>query len=194
MASEGSVSNWIRQLQAGDNAAVQKLWERYFQRLVGLAKKKLQGFSLGVADEEDVALSALDSFFRRVEQGGFPQLSDRDDLWRLLFTITVRKAFQLVRDERRHKRGGGRMRGDSALGGPDRFASREPAPDDLVPQVDRIRTLFEKLGEPELRVIALMKMEGFRIEEIVGSLDCAPRTVQRKLLVIRSIWQRELAP
>ena len=43
------------------------------------------------ADEEDVALSAFDSFCRGAEQGRFPQLDGRDDLWHLLVVITVRK-------------------------------------------------------------------------------------------------------
>src|SRR6516164_8814650 len=79
MASEGSVTRWIGQLQAGDPAAVQQLWQRYFQRLVVLARKKLRGSPRRVADEEDVALSAFDSFCRQAEKGRFPQLLDRDD-------------------------------------------------------------------------------------------------------------------
>src|SRR3984893_18595241 len=99
--SDGSVTRWIGALQAGDHAAAQQLWERYFRRLVGLARKKLQGASRRAADEEDVALSAFNSFFRCAEQGRFPNLVDRDSLWRLLVVLTARKAAHLVRDESR---------------------------------------------------------------------------------------------
>jgi hypothetical protein len=68
------------------------LWERYFRRLVGLARPRLDNTARRAADEQDVALSALASVFRGVEEGRFPQLGDRDDLWRLLVTVTVRKA------------------------------------------------------------------------------------------------------
>src|ERR1051326_8403596 len=106
MASEGSVTHWLGQLRSGDPAAAQQLWERYFQRLVQLARHKLRGVPRGVADEEDVALSAFDSFCRNLERDRWPQLLDRDNLWRLLVVITARKAHHLVRDERRQKRGG----------------------------------------------------------------------------------------
>src|SRR5262249_19584667 len=104
MASEGSVTRWIDELKAGDARAAQKLWERYFERLVGLARKKLQGTKRRVADEEDVALSAFDSFCRRAGEGRFPRLDDRDSLWQLLVVLTARKAWHLRRDEQRHKR------------------------------------------------------------------------------------------
>jgi DNA-directed RNA polymerase specialized sigma24 family protein len=64
MASGGSVTRWLQQLQAGDPAAVQRLWERYYPRLVGLARKKLRDAPRRLADEEDVALSAFHSFCR----------------------------------------------------------------------------------------------------------------------------------
>jgi len=83
------------------------LWERYFARLVGLARQKLRSTPRRAADEEDVALSAFDSFCRQAEAGRFPQLLDRDNLWRLLVTVTARKAFHLIRDKNRQKRGGG---------------------------------------------------------------------------------------
>jgi hypothetical protein len=90
MASEGSVTHWLGQLCAGDQAAAQPLWERYFQRLVDQARARLRATPRRVADEEDVALSVFDSFCRGAERGRFPQLSDRDDLWRLLVVITGR--------------------------------------------------------------------------------------------------------
>src|SRR5439155_25557985 len=42
MESWRSVSGWIARLKAGDEQAVQPLWERYFHQLVQLARKRLQ--------------------------------------------------------------------------------------------------------------------------------------------------------
>ena len=95
VASEGSVTRWLPPLQAGDPAAIQQLWERFFRRLVGLARKKLRGAPCLVEGAEDVALSAFASFVRHAERGRFPELADRDSLWRLLVTLTVRKAAHL---------------------------------------------------------------------------------------------------
>jgi hypothetical protein len=56
----------------------------------------LRATSRRVADEEDVALSAFDSFCAGAERGRFPDLKDRDNLWALLVTITARKAADLA--------------------------------------------------------------------------------------------------
>ncbi len=111
---QGSVSRWLGDLKAGDAAAAQPLWERYFARLVGLARAKLRGARRGgaAADEEDAALSAFNSFCAGVACGRFPQLADRDDLWRLLVVITAegwcpgsaRDAPETRRRSRRHGR------------------------------------------------------------------------------------------
>src|SRR5262245_47233540 len=106
MTSAGSVTYWIEQLKGGEPAAAQKLWEGYFQKMVGLARVKLQGMSRRAADEEDVALSAFHSFCRGTRASSFPQLSDRNSLWPLLVAITAHKAVDLMRHERRLKRGG----------------------------------------------------------------------------------------
>src|SRR5437763_2374012 len=135
MGSDGSVSRLIDGLVVGDEAAVQGLWERYFRRLVGLARKKLADTPRQAADEEDVALSAFDSFCRNAERGLFPQLLDRDSLWRLLVVITARKAAHQVRDQARIKRGGGAAMRTETSGGEDEplvldgLLSREPSPE-----------------------------------------------------------------
>src|SRR5262249_21367679 len=135
MGSDGSVSRLIDGLVIGDPAAVEKLWERYFRRLVGLARKKLADAPRRAADEEDVALSAFNSFCQNAEQGRLPQLLDRDSLWRVLVVITVRKAAHLRRDEGRQKRGGGMAHQTETTGADDSspmleaILSQEPSPE-----------------------------------------------------------------
>src|SRR5262249_53794237 len=91
MSSAGSITLWLTQLKTGDQMAAQKLWECCLDRLVRLARKKPQSLPRRAADEADVVLSAFDSFCRGAEQGRFPQLADRDDLWQILVMITAAK-------------------------------------------------------------------------------------------------------
>ena len=198
MESEESVSQWVGQLQGGDPAAAQKLWERYFHRLVGLARKKLQGMPRRAADEEDVALSAFNSFCQGAEQGRFPQLFDRENLWRLLVTITARKAHQLGVHERRQKRGGNAVLDEAALAGTasadspepglEQFLDREPTPEFIAQTTEELRRLLECLPDEELRSVAQWKMEGYTNEEIAAKLGYAVRSVERKVRLIRSLW------
>src|SRR6187399_2610733 len=104
MSSHGSVSNWIAALKDGDSAAAQPLWERYYRQLVALARKKLKAGTRQAADEEDVVQNAFHSFFRALGQGRFPQLDDRDSLWRLLVVITANKALKQLAYDHRKKR------------------------------------------------------------------------------------------
>jgi ECF sigma factor len=113
--SEGSITVWIGRLRAGEPMAAQPLWEAYFGRLVELARWKLAGRLSAAADEEDVALSAFDSFCRRAGEGRFPDIEDRDDLWKLLIALTARKALNVIRREGQQKRGGGRVLSASSL-------------------------------------------------------------------------------
>jgi DNA-directed RNA polymerase specialized sigma24 family protein len=201
--TEGSVTGWIDHLRAGDDVAARRLWERYFQELVRLARAKLRANPRGAFDEEDIALSAFESFCRGAEQGRFPRLDDRDNLWRLLVTITARKVVDQVERQCRQKRGGGRVQNEAALagsdseagvGGLDQAAGREPTPEFAAMMADECRHLLAELGDEGLRQIALLRMEGYSDEEIASRLDCSVRTVGRKLKLIRDIWTRKGTP
>jgi DNA-directed RNA polymerase specialized sigma24 family protein len=197
---EKSVTHWVGELRTGDRGeAARLLWERYFGRLARLAQQHLQASARGFADGEDVALSAFDSFFQGVAAGRFRELGNRDDLWRLLVTITARKAHNQRRNEGRQKRGGGRVVGEGALAGAapsgDDFLAqvvgKEPTPEFAAVVADEYRRLFGSLADESLRVVALMKLDGHSNEEIAKSLDCGVRTVDRKLEVIRKRWIAE---
>ena len=196
MSSDGSVTRLIGRLKAGDRGAAQPLWETYFRRLVGLARARLRNSPVGLADGEDVALSAFDSFYRRAERGEFPQLQDRDDLWQLLFVLTVRKAIGLARHQGRARRGGGRVASledlvawdlDAALG-------PEPTPELAAQMAEEYRRLLDRLRDESLRTVARWKMEGWTNREIAGRLGCADHTVERKLRSIRRLWSEGVAP
>lgn len=189
-SDEGSITRWIDQLQAGDAAAAGPLWERYFCDLVEVARRKLFGARPRVADEEDVALSAFDSFCRGLKNGRFPHLQDRDNLWKLLVVLTARKASHLRRDEQRLKRGGGQNA--AAIEELEEAVSPEPTPEFAAELAENCQRLLELLGDDELRAIALQKMEGCTNDEIAALRNCAPRTVERKLALIRGLWEREI--
>jgi len=193
----GSVTQWLGNLKAGDPDAAQKLWERYFHSLVGLAQAKLRAAHRGAEDEEDAALSAFDSFCASAAKGRFPQLDDRDDLWHILVTLTRRKALDQVRRQQRQKRGGGRAVSESTLAGTgtgeswsffDEVAGREPTPEFAAMVADECRQRLESLRDDSLRRVALMRMEGYTNDEIARILDCGLRTLTRKLDIIRRTW------
>src|SRR5262245_33041227 len=110
MDTLGSISVWIKQLKSGDRDAVRQLWHAYYRRLVALARIRLGARSRAAKDEEDVAASAFDSFFRAVENGRFPNLEDRDDLWQILVLLARRKAIHARRHETAQKRGAGKIK------------------------------------------------------------------------------------
>jgi DNA-directed RNA polymerase specialized sigma24 family protein len=194
------ITQWLDRLRAGDPSAAQPLWERYFVRLVQLARKQLEGVRRASADEEDVALSAFHSFCRAAEDGRFPDLRDRDELWRLLVVMTERKAIDQVRAQARLKRGGGRVVGESALDRSEAGAEaqglaslpdREPTPSFAAELAEECQRLLGLLPNDGLRSIAMRKLEGHTNESIADALGIALRSVERKLSVIRAVWEGE---
>jgi DNA-directed RNA polymerase specialized sigma24 family protein len=199
MEAPGSVTAWIGRLKAGESAATGPLWQAYFTRLVGLARQHLRGLRGAAADEEDVALSAFDSFCRGAAAGRFPRLEDRDDLWQVLLLLTARKAVNLRQHARRRKRGGGRVVAASALGGDASEADvlaevlgREPTPELAAQAAEECQRLLDGLGDAGLRALAVAKMEGHTNREIARRLGRSLATVERKLALIRKIWEHEI--
>ena len=193
MADE-AISVWIERLKESDDDAIEAIWNRYFEKLVGLARRRLGALPRRVADEEDIALSAMNSFVRAAGRGRFPRLHDRDDLWRLLVTITARKLTKRRRNHFAAKRGGGAVHGESV------FINRydgadiadvlgvEPTAELSLATAETCRVLVEKLGDESLGQIVLLKLEGDSNTEIAEQLNCATRTIDRKMEKVRKLW------
>jgi RNA polymerase sigma factor (sigma-70 family) len=180
-----SVTHLIHAVQENRASAVGPLLAVYFDRLVQLARRRLQNLP-GMANyDEDLALRSFYSVYRRLRDPQRPlRLTGRDDLWRLLATRTISRAIDLIR---RHRPG--EVPGEHDL---QQLLTREPTPEEAAAMADECQRLLDALRDSELRQIALWKVEGYTNEEIAARLDCVPRTIERKVSRIRLLWKHEL--
>jgi DNA-directed RNA polymerase specialized sigma24 family protein len=198
----GSVTLWISQLKGGEEEALAKLHDRYWPFLVGLARKKMRGPQRGASDEEDIAGQAFWAFYQKLQDGEIPRLNNRHDLYALLGIITARKAINQMQHERRIKRGGGHVRGESVFGylagndsnrgGMDREKGKGPTPEEEAILHDCYQHYLGVLSD-NLRFIAERHLAGFSNLEISEELDCSKRTVERKMQIILNKWKEQAA-
>ncbi len=201
MDSQGSITRLIEQLRSDDptvrDAAARQVWDRYVPALLDLARNHLDHRLLQREDEEDVLQSMYASFCLRQRRGSF-ELAGRNDLWKLLVTVTLRKARntarrhrQEARDYRRELAPPGSPESDSAELVVEMMDASAPTPEDAAALNEALERRLRALGDPVLRQIALRKLEGYSNKEIAHELDdCTERTIERKLGRIRARWAR----
>lgn len=201
MASvEDSITAWIADLKQGDAEAAEKIWHRYIDRLLRLASQKLGDIARRTADEEDVALSAFNSFVQAAQAGRFPTLNDRSDLWKLLVVITARKA---VAQQRRHfagTRADAQTQDEAAFATPDsesralnRILCAEPTPELAAQFAEDFSRRLAQLPDDDFRRIAVWRMEGYTNREIANKLGTYEVKIERKLRIIRACWLQDEA-
>lgn len=181
MVETNALSSILQGLENGDEAAANRIWQECYPRLVHYARRKLEGVAQGMSGPEDVALSALKSFFKAAQLGRFPNLADRDDLWRILLSMTARKSIDLRRYEDRR-----RVHHTAVPDVPGTLSEEEIAV--------RISEELEHnlaLLEDDLLEYAVAKLEGYTNAEIARRFGKAHRTVERKLRLIRRTWRED---
>jgi RNA polymerase sigma factor (sigma-70 family) len=200
MGAQGSVTRLIIDLRSDEPAvrevAARLVWGRYFRELLALARSHLSARIRSREDEEDVLQSMYKSFCIRQRRGDF-DLTNRDELWNLLVRITLRKAqsaatrhLQGKRDVRREEAEEAVRSGEDEPGSIlDQIDSDGPTPAEAALLNEALERRFQMLKDPDLRQIALWKLEGYTNAEIATQLDCTLRTVERKLERIRAYWE-----
>ena len=198
--SEESISHWVRRLrEEGDEIAAQKLWDRYFDRLVLYARKRFGTARRRAFDEEDAALSAFHGLCRGAVEGRFERLDDRNDLWQVLVTLAHRSVVDRIRREGRAKRGGFAVRGESVFhaledggGGLDQQIDEEITPDLEVEIDEQYARLLDTLASDVERDVARLRIQGYTNPEIADRIGVSLRSVERKLANVRKAWDRQV--
>jgi len=198
MDSDEPVTGWIEGLRKGDGSAALKIWQHFSARLCEFARLKIHPKTRRVYDEEDAAVSAFRSLYVGVAGGRFPDLDDRESLWRLMLVIASRKVTRRHRHDQQQRRDVRLnledsvfcLAADSGYARLEQFASREPTPEFQAEFVETSIALLESLQEPALLEIAQLKVEGYGDSEIAERLGCSRQAVQRKVERIRRSWSK----
>lgn len=194
-----SVTLWIQSLENDDQATAQALFDRYFDRLVALARKKLKAIPRRVVDEEDIAITAFYSCVANAQRGRY-SLKNRGELWKLLVTITERKVVDVIRKHQSAKRGKGNIRGESVFvsangntigHGINGVPEREPTEGFADLLAEEYTRLIALLDDDDLSQIADLVLGGYSTAEIATRVNRTQRTVQRRVKMIQDIWSRD---
>lgn len=191
MSEEPRDQSYLNMWRAGDEQAAQDLFERYVDRLVTLARRRLDHRLARRVDAEDIVQSVFRTFFHRVKENRF-DLKDNDDVSKLLVRITVHKTLRQIAFHRRGKRDakqeiGANREGDELL--MEQMAN-EPTPEEAAILVDEMEHFLAQ-PKPEERKILEMRMEGYNNQEISEKLSISDRKIRRLLERLRGLAKRE---
>jgi len=191
--NDGPVSHTLQAIQLGEEQAIRRVWDRYFSRLIRLAGSRLASERTGEFDEEDVAVSVMESFFRAAKKGRFPYLKDDDGIWRLLSTMARRKVVDIVRRNRRQRIvGESNVVGQDYEGGHFAWLDGPVHPPEIAAMfVDEVEHLVGLLPS-KYHPVALAKLECLTLAEISARTGKHLSTVERHLRIIRKRWQTQL--
>jgi DNA-directed RNA polymerase specialized sigma24 family protein len=190
----GSVSQLLSPLREGDEEAVRKLWDRFFRRLVALARSRLGPNLRQPVDPEDIALQAFHQFCvlmaRPDADERVPEMANRDNIWRVLARITAWEAMDYAQPPNRPLVDGGIDLDQMTAR---QVAQNQSECDEFNEEVARL--LNELRGRDEaqterLRRLALLKLEGKTNEEAARELGCGVSLVELLLRAIRKLWEQ----
>jgi RNA polymerase sigma factor (sigma-70 family) len=194
-----SITEMVLRVQAGDSQAAHELWQRSLERMIRDARRALKGLPRRAVDEDDVANEVFEAFLNGVKENRFRKLEGRNDLWQILAMLAERKANSILRRELAKKRNEGKERGESAFEQIDPNGSARPGIGEIPephPQTTEqlsivVRELLEKLDDDSQRRVALDTLAGYKNKEIAERMGISLRSVERKLGLIRDIWEEE---
>jgi RNA polymerase sigma-70 factor (ECF subfamily) len=174
----------LRRWREGEPSAAPQLYHRYVRELVRLADRHLSRKVARRADGEDVVQSVFRTFFRRSARGEFV-IDDTNQLWRLLVTLTLRKARATARFHCAARRSVGAElpRPIEDEWDPGVFA-RQPDPAEAVAVVDEIEATLQGLPAVHAHVLE-QRLQGASVADIAAQLGLARQSVYRIVNVLQ---------
>jgi RNA polymerase sigma factor (sigma-70 family) len=180
----------VAQYKAGSQSAAGELFDRYCEKLMRLARRRIGQRMTSRVDPEDVIQSAFRTFFVHVRNDEFT-FNNEDDLFKLLVRLTVNKALRQIayhraakRDPHREAAQGGVEESDILAG----VMAHEPAPDVEVAVLDELERFLAQLPQFERQVLEL-KLQGNTTTEIAEALGSYDRKIRRVLERIEAVAQ-----
>jgi RNA polymerase sigma factor (sigma-70 family) len=169
----------IARFKAGSESAATDLFERYCEKLMGLARRRIGQRMASRIDPEDVIQSAFRTFFSRVRNDEFT-FEGASDLFKLLVRLTVNKTLRQIAHHRAAKRDPGKeaAQGSTADDVFRNITAGEPTPDVEVALLDQFEQFLSQFSAFDRKVLE-MKLQGHTTAEIAATLDTYERKIRR---------------
>jgi RNA polymerase sigma factor (sigma-70 family) len=177
----------IAAFKAGSESAARDLFDRYCEKLMQLARRRIGQRMTSRVDPEDVIQSAFRTFFIHVRNDDFT-FEEKDDLFKLLVRLTVNKALRQVAHHRAAKRDPGK---EVVQGSDDgdilaNLTTHEPSPEVEVAVLDELERFLRQLPVFDQQVLE-MKLQGHSTTDIAEALGSYDRKIRRVLERIEAV-------
>jgi RNA polymerase sigma-70 factor (ECF subfamily) len=192
MSESTELRNLLELFRAGDQDAARQLFDRYVDRLVALARRRISQRLAGRVDPEDVVQSVFRTFFGRVKAGQFT-IESQDDLTKLLVRITVHKTLRQVEYHQAAKRSTNleTVQGSVSQDRLTEILDREPTPAEANSFLDQLEHFLDQLKPFERQVLEL-RIQGYSNEEIAEELGTYDRRIRRVMERIRGVAEKDI--
>jgi RNA polymerase sigma factor (sigma-70 family) len=177
----------LERYREGDDQAAEELFNRYFARLIALARSRLSPRLARRTDPEDIVLSVYRSFFVEAREGRYV-LSRGGDLWRLLAAITKHKLLRQVRSQTAGRRS---VDVEVPLDQVEIGHKAIPSPEDAAELADELEWVLSHL-DPFARRVLELRLQGLQHSEIAEDTGRSERSVRRSLAQIRKFLAERL--
>ena len=191
MAEPIDEEDLVARCRNGDQSAAKHLFNRYVERLLMLARRRISQRLASRVDAEDIVQSVFRTFFHRLQNDRF-QFEDQDDLFKLLVRITVHKTLRQIAFHKAAKRDPAQEahQGDNGQELLAQVLDEEPSPQAIVTFMDQLEHFLGQL-RPDDRNILELRLQGFSSEEIAQQVGIYDRKVRRVLERVRAVAENE---
>jgi RNA polymerase sigma-70 factor (ECF subfamily) len=169
----------VKHFQEGSESAARDLFDKYCERLMKLARRRIGHKMASRFDPEDVVQSAFRTFFTRVRNDEFV-FANEDDTFKLLVRITVRKTLRRIEHHSADKRNPAAEAG-KPTDGSEQFAyiaAQEPTAEMEIALIDELEKFMTQFKPMEREVLEL-KVQGYSNVEIAEKLNTYDRKIRR---------------
>jgi RNA polymerase sigma-70 factor (ECF subfamily) len=175
----------------GSQDAARQIVERYIDRLLLLARRRISQRLASRVDAEDIVQSVFQTFFKRLKEGQF-SFSEQDDLCKLLVRITLHKTLRRIAFHKAAKRDPG-LETEQGEHHRERLLAlldQEPTPEATVAFLDQLEHFLERL-KPQERQILELRLQGHSNEDIGQKLGVYDRKIRRAIERVRAVAEME---
>ena len=185
MSEDRSFDNLMARLRTGDNDAATRVFNRFANRLIELARRRLAPEVRQKLDPEDVLQSVFRSFFAHQAAGEIKDLEGWDSLWSWLVVITLRKCGKRMDyffSERRdvHREIPVELPDEDEADSDSGHSSDEPTPSEAAMLTETVEQLMSRFEGRHRQILTLI-LQGHLVREISLKVGCTERMVYRVL-------------